>query len=259
MKLFLDLTRRFPWLARRRRVFALVGRSGTGKSFKARQVARRFRAEFIIDDGLLIRGQKIVAGKSAKREKGILTAIKTAVFANAAHIEEVRQGMAAHPAGRVLIIGTSRKMVLRIARTLDLLPIHRTVTIEEVSTRAEITLALRIRAEQGKHIIPVPGVEIKRNYPHIFFESVKILLKSPKGLRKSEAEIVEKTVVRPEYGKARRDAGPSAAGAGAPAAGTQAATANAATAAAATSGGPAKTSTGPSTTAAPAGSGVRAR
>jgi len=207
MKLISDLVRRFPWLARRRRVFALVGRSGTGKSFKARQVARRFHAELIIDDGLLIRGQKIIAGRSAKREKGILTAIKTAVFANAEHIEEVRQAMAAHAAARVLIIGTSRKMVQRIARTLDLLPIHRVVSIEEVSTRAEITQALRIRAEQGKHIIPVPGVEIKRNYPHIFFESVKILLKSTKVLRKSEAEIVEKTVVRPEYGQARRDNG----------------------------------------------------
>jgi hypothetical protein len=201
MKPISTLTRLFPWLARKRRVFALVGKSGTGKSFKARQVARRFRVDFIIDDGLLIRGQKIVAGRSAKREKGILSAIKTAVFANAQHIEEVRQAVFAHPSPRVLIIGTSRKMVLRIARTLDLLPIHRVVTIEEVSTRAEIALAMRIRAEQGKHIIPVPGVEIKRNYPHIFFESVKILLKSTKVLRKSEAEIVEKTVVRPEYGR----------------------------------------------------------
>jgi len=201
MKLVTSLTRLFPWLARKRRVFALVGKSGTGKSFKARQVARRFRVDFIIDDGLLIRGQKIIAGRSAKREKGILTAIKTAVFANAEHIEEVRQAVGAHPSPRVLIIGTSRKMVMRIAKTLDLLPIHRVITIEEVSTRAEIAQALRIRAEQGKHIIPVPGVEIKRNYPHIFFESVKILLKSTKMLRKSEAEIVEKTVVRPEYGR----------------------------------------------------------
>ena len=46
-------------------------------------------------------------------------------------------------------------------------------------------------------------MEIKRNYPHIFFESVKILLKSTKVLRKSDAEIVEKTVVRPEYGRVK--------------------------------------------------------
>ena len=201
MKALETLAARFPWLTRKRRVFALVGKSGTGKSFKARQVARRFRAEFIIDDGLLIRGQKIMAGRSAKREKGILGAIKTAVFAHPDQIRDVKQVLAERSRGRVLIIGTSRKMTTRIATTLDLLPIHRVIPIEEVSTREEINRALRIRAEQGKHIIPVPGVEIKRNYPHIFFESVKILLKGKKGLRRTEEEIVEKTVVRPEYGR----------------------------------------------------------
>jgi len=195
--------RLFPWIVRKPRVFALVGKSGTGKSHQARQVARRFRIDLIIDDGLLIKGQKIVAGRSAKREKGILSAIKTAVFANPDQIAEVRQALAAESFGRVLIIGTSRKMVQKIATTLNLLPINRFIGIEEVSTREEINRALRVRAEEGKHIIPVPGVEIKRNYPHIFFESVKILLKAGKGLRRSEEEIVEKTVVRPEYGRGR--------------------------------------------------------
>jgi len=203
MKAFETLSRLFPWLMRKRLVFALVGKSGTGKSFKAREVARRFRIDLIIDDGLLIRGKKIMAGRSAKREKGILSAIKTAVFANPDQIRDVRRVLAERARGRVLIIGTSRKMITRIATTLELLPVHRVISIEEVSTREEISRSLRIRAEQGKHIIPVPGVEIKRNYPHIFFESVQVLLKGKKGLRRSEEEIVEKTVVRPEYGRLR--------------------------------------------------------
>jgi adenylate kinase family enzyme len=207
MKSITPLLRLFPWLVGKPRIFALVGKSGTGKSFKARQVARKFRIDLIIDDGLLIRGAKIIAGRSAKREKGILGAIKTAVFANPDQIEEVRKALVEQTYHRVLIIGTSRKMVQRIASTLGLLPIHRVISIEEVSTRDEIARALSVRAEQGKHIIPVPGVEIKRNYPHIFFESVKILLKGKKGLRGSEEEIVEKTVVRPEYGRARVRAG----------------------------------------------------
>ena len=194
------LSRLFPWLIRTQLTFALVGKSGTGKSFKARQVARRFHIDLIIDDGLLIRGQKIVAGRSAKREKGILSAIKTAVFANPDQIAEVKRAIAAQSYRRILIIGTSLKMIQRIAVTLGIGPIHRVITIEEVASREEITRALTIRAEEGKHIIPVPAVEIKRNYPHIFFESVKILLQSKKGLRKTEAEIVEKTIVRPEYG-----------------------------------------------------------
>jgi adenylate kinase family enzyme len=206
MKALTPLRRLFPWLVRKPSIFALVGKSGTGKSFKARQVARKFRIDLIVDDGLLIRGQKIIAGRSAKREKGILSAIKTAVFANADQIDEVKRALAAQVYSRVLIIGTSRKMIQRIASTLGLVPIHRVISIEEVSTREEITRALKIRAEQGKHIIPVPAVEIKRNYPHIFFESVKILLKAKKGLRGSGEEIIEKTVVRPEYGRNRKPA-----------------------------------------------------
>jgi adenylate kinase family enzyme len=204
MKALTPLRRLFPWLVRKPQTFALVGKSGTGKSFKARQVAQRFRIDLIIDDGLLIQGQKIIAGKSAKREKGILSAIKTAVFANADQIEEVRRALDEHSYSRVLVIGTSRKMIQRIASTLGLLPLHRIISIEEVSSREEIAGALKIRAEQGKHIIPVPGVEVKRNYPHIFFESVKILLKEKRMLRKGESEIVEKTVVRPEYSRSRK-------------------------------------------------------
>jgi len=209
MKALSPFRRLFPWLVRRPRIFALVGKSGTGKSFKARQVARRFRIDLIVDDGLVIRGQKIIAGRSAKREKGILSAIKTAVFAHPDQIEEVRRVLAEETYNRVLIIGTSRKMIQRIASTLGLLPIHRVINITEVATAEEISRALKIRAEQGKHIIPVPGVEIKRNYPHIFFESVKILLKSGKGLRKRDDEIVEKTVVRPEYSRARKPVPPN--------------------------------------------------
>jgi len=208
MRALPQLRRLFPWLVRKPRTFALVGKSGTGKSFKARQVARKFRIDLIIDDGLLIRGQKIIAGKSAKKEKGILSAIKTAVFANPDQIEDVRRALAGQTYGRVLIIGTSRKMIQRIATTLGLLPLHRIIPIEEVSTGEEIARALKIRAEQGKHIIPVPAVEIKRSYPHIFFESVKILLKARKGLRPGAEEIVEKTVVRSEYGRGRKEMPP---------------------------------------------------
>jgi adenylate kinase family enzyme len=190
-------------LKRRPQTLALVGKSGTGKSHRARQVAQRFAVDLIIDDGLLIRGQTILAGRSAKREKGILSAIKTAIFANPDQIADVKHALAQESYSRILIIGTSVKMIMRIAQTLELLPIHRIIRIEEVSTRLEIEAALRVRAEQGKHIIPVPGVAIKRSYPHIFFESVKILLKGKKGLRRTEEKVVEKTVVRPEYGRRR--------------------------------------------------------
>jgi hypothetical protein len=199
---FPSVIKRFlPWLARGPQVFALVGKSGTGKSHKARSVAHRFRIDLMVDDGLLIKGQKILAGRSAKREKGILSAIKTALFANMDQTEEVKKALAAESPRRLLIIGTSIKMVERIRGTLGLPVIHRLIMINEVSTPEEIQTALRIRAEQGKHIIPVPALEIKRNYPHIFFESIKILLQGRKRVRAAGDTIVEKTVVRPSYSR----------------------------------------------------------
>ncbi len=204
MKIPASLFRMFHWLRRGPQTYALVGKSGTGKSFKARNVAQRFHIDLMIDDGLLIKGKKILAGRSAKREKGILTAIKTAVFANPDHITEVRRALALEGFRRILIIGTSIKMIERIRTTLELPPITRIISIEEVSSDGEIEKALLIRAQQGKHIIPVPAVEIKRNYPHIFFESIKILLTgSRRSSRRKEETVVEKTVVRPEYSRTR--------------------------------------------------------
>ena len=50
-------------------IYALVGPSGTGKSHRALQVAHKYEVELIIDDGLLIKGDRILAGLSAKRQE----------------------------------------------------------------------------------------------------------------------------------------------------------------------------------------------
>lgn len=62
------------------RTLALVGKSGTGKSHKAQLIAKQNGASFIIDDGLLIHGPRVLAGHSAKREKTRLGAIKESYF-----------------------------------------------------------------------------------------------------------------------------------------------------------------------------------
>ena len=49
-------------------VYALVGESGTGKSFRSKLLAEEYGIHAIIDDGLLIQDDKIVAGRSAKRK-----------------------------------------------------------------------------------------------------------------------------------------------------------------------------------------------
>ena len=42
-------------------VYALVGESGTGKSFRSKLLAEEYGIHAIIDDGLLIQDEKIVA------------------------------------------------------------------------------------------------------------------------------------------------------------------------------------------------------
>ena len=50
-------------------VYALVGESGTGKSFRAKLLGEKLGIELIIDDGLLIKNDKIIAGHSAKEKR----------------------------------------------------------------------------------------------------------------------------------------------------------------------------------------------
>ena len=53
---FTDLFNKFKTIS----VYALVGESGTGKSFKAKLLAQKYGIEAIIDDGLLIQDDKIL-------------------------------------------------------------------------------------------------------------------------------------------------------------------------------------------------------
>ncbi len=191
------------WLFKGVQVFALVGKSGTGKSFRAQLVAQKYGIDLIIDDGLLIRDQKILAGRSAKKQKGILAAIGTALFAEAGHALEVREALNRQTFRRILIIGISEKMVRKIARRLQLPHPSKIVKIEDVATQEEIAAAMRSRSVEGKHIIPVPALEVRRSYPQIFLDSVKIFFKRRfQPIRKGD--IFEKTVVRPEYSRKGR-------------------------------------------------------
>ena len=129
------------WILKGVQVFALVGKSGTGKSFRAQLIAQKYGIELIIDDGLLIRDQKILVGKSAKREKGILSAMRTVLFADTENAEEVRATLASQAFKRILIIGTSLRMVKRITDVLNLPAPHRIIQIGDVATEEEIEAA----------------------------------------------------------------------------------------------------------------------
>jgi len=200
MNIFSHALFHLRWLLRGIQVFALVGRSGTGKSFRAMLIAEKYKIELIVDDGLLIRDQKIIAGKSSKKEKAYLGAIKTALFNDEDHADDVKAALKNEQFRRVLIIGTSEGMVEKIAKRLDLPQISRKISIEEVATQEEIEQAINARKTEGKHIIPVPAFEVKRNYPTMIYETIKIFMEKSFFKRKKH-NVFEKTVVRPEFSK----------------------------------------------------------
>jgi adenylate kinase family enzyme len=157
------------------KVFALIGNSGTGKSFRAKLIAQKYEIDYIIDDGLLIRDDRILAGHSAKKEKTFMAAIKVALFDEKAHRDEVAKKLQGEKTKRILILGTSEKMVNKIASRLQLPAPSKIIRIEDVSTQEEIEKAMHTRQIEGKHVIPVPSIEIKKSYPNIFFTAIKIL------------------------------------------------------------------------------------
>jgi uncharacterized alkaline shock family protein YloU len=93
-------------------------------------------------------------------------------------------------------------MVNKIAARLQLPSPSRLIRIEDIATHDEIEKAIRTRRIEGKHVIPVPSIEIKRSYPNIFYDAIRIFKRKrgPAGIGPTP-RIHEKSVVRPEYSK----------------------------------------------------------
>lgn len=189
------------WKLKGVKVYALVGKSGTGKSFRSKLVAEKYNIDLIIDDGLLIKGDRIIAGRSAKREQNFLTAVRTALFDEDDHQKQTLDALQREKYQRILIIGTSEKMVHKIGARLKLPEIEKIFHIEDIATKEEIETAMRIRFSEGKHVIPVPTIEITRNYPQIVYDSMRVFFKNRAKLPWGKRRAFEKTIVRPEFSK----------------------------------------------------------
>ncbi|MCL2007672.1 MAG: hypothetical protein FWG77_06250 [Treponema sp.] len=184
------------------KVYALVGESGTGKSFRAKLVAQKYGIDYIIDDGLLIRDNRILAGHSAKKEKTFMAAVKVALFDQKSHRDEIAKKLQGEKTRKILVLGTSEKMVNKIAARLQLPNPIKIIKIEDVASREEIDKAIRTRRIEGKHVIPVPSIEVKRSYPNIFYKAIRIFRQKKGPVNIGAAPSVhEKSLVRPEYSK----------------------------------------------------------
>lgn len=173
-----------------------IGPSGTGKSHHALVVAHDYNIDCIIDDGLLIYHNKIVVGHSAKEENNRMQAVRRAIFFYPDHAASVRQALAKIAPDQLLILGTSKHMIHRICEALHLPEASQFIHIEDVSSAAEIAKAREIRNKEGKHIIPVPTMELKSHFHGYLLDPIRALLRGKGGKKEGD---IEQSVVRPVF------------------------------------------------------------
>ena len=71
------------------KVYSFVGPSGTGKSYRAQMVANKYKIKYLIDDGILVKDNNIIAGSSAKRAPTKIETVKRALFINKRQKDEM--------------------------------------------------------------------------------------------------------------------------------------------------------------------------
>ncbi len=187
-------------------VIAFVGGSGTGKSHRALVVAHENQIECIIDDGILIYHNKIVAGTSAKKEASRLKAVRRAIFQDKKQVASVKHKLDEIQPKRLMIIGTSDNMVQKIANALMIPAPSRYIRIEDVATPKEIERAQYARLKEGKHVIPVPTMELKPHFKGYLIDPIKSIFRR-RSLKKQDPSTIgvigsegfEKSVIRPSF------------------------------------------------------------
>lgn len=178
------------------RLVAFVGASGSGKSHRALWVARENDLDYIIDDGLLIHENSIVAGKSAKKAPSKIGSVKIALFYEEEHRNSVKKAIKERKPKGILVLGTSDAMVDRIAEVLELGEYDNRIYIEDVASPYEIEQARKTRIDQGKHVIPVPTMQLKKQFSGYFLDPLQLFRRKGKGQFQN---IGEKSVVRPTF------------------------------------------------------------
>ena len=178
------------------KVYAFVGPSGTGKSYRAQMVAGEKDVHFIIDDGLLINDNEVIAGESAKKASTKIETVKKALFLNEKESKEIQKALKKYNAKSILILGTSDDMVKKIATNLKLPEISEFVYITDVATEQEMQTARKMRVTEGKHVIPVPTFEIKKDFSGYLLDPLQIFKSKGNG---EKPYISEKSIIRPTF------------------------------------------------------------
>ena len=177
-------------------VYAFVGPSGTGKSYRAQLVASENDISYIIDDGLFIKDNEIIAGNSAKKAPTKIETVKQALFIENSEKSSVVNAIKKYEPQRILILGTSDNMVQKIAENLGLPEISKYIYINDIATKEEMETARRIRTTEGKHVIPVPTFELKKDFSGYILDPLQIFKSKGRG---AKPYISEKSIIRPTF------------------------------------------------------------
>jgi len=178
------------------KTYAFVGPSGTGKSYRAQMVANEKGINYIIDDGLLIKDNEVIAGVSAKKAATKIETVKKALFNNPEEARELKSAFIKYRPESILILGTSDNMIKKIRENLGLPELTETIYITDVATEEEMQEAKRIRQTQGKHVIPVPTFEIKKDFSGFILDPLQIFKSKGKD---AKPYISEKSIIRPTF------------------------------------------------------------
>jgi len=87
-------------------------------------------------------------------------------------------------------------MVDKIAENLELPQISERIYINEVATQEEMDTARKMRVTEGKHVIPVPTFEIKKDFSGFLLDPLQIFKSKGKD---AEPYIAEKSIIRPTF------------------------------------------------------------
>ena len=177
------------------KVYAFVGPSGTGKSYRAQMVASENNIQYIIDDGLLVNNNDVVAGSSAKKASTKIETVKKALFIEENQRKEMLKALKKLKPESILILGTSDEMVKKIAKNLELPKIEKIIYITDVASEEEIEDARRVRVTEGKHVIPVPTFEIKKDFSGYILDPLQIF----KTRQNDTPYMSEKSIIRPTF------------------------------------------------------------
>ena len=191
-----NLTNLSKIISNKIKVYAFVGPSGTGKSYRAQMVASEKNIKFIIDDGLLIMDNQVIAGESAKKAPTKIETVKKALFYKEEDKQPILKALKKYKPESILILGTSDGMVQKIATNLGLPEISNTTYISDVATQEEMQTARRIRVTEGKHVIPVPTFEIKKDFSGYLLDPLQIFKTKGRG---NKPYISEKSIIRPTF------------------------------------------------------------